>query len=806
MSIITRIYLGMGAMTLLILAVGGFAAFQTNSLANTFEGYRGTAKTSLVANEMTEDLLEAKFVSQRYWMTKNEDYLASMEENLAEVREVANQLFQSMAGYAEQSEVVAVTELVTLFETTMAEALGYQKERDALLEQSKSFGAKAREQLDNLSDMALRSSDMDAISATSTARSALQDALVFVERFLVTSDAMDAISAAEQIALARDELYFLEEDTQDDARLSLIAATIEDLDGFEGAAIELIAAEESQNDLYNQLDEIGTDALIRMETALDAVVDLQNTLGPIGQDTARASIMIVLGIMALGTVAGGSLAFFSGFMISRELKGVTDNMAELAEGNLDVDIAPSDQTHEVAQMNNAMVVFLENARKARALDLEVKENEKQERERAEAERAREAELAAQKRADEEREREVERKRMATLQSFQKEMEGVLAEAAAGDFSNRMSLSFDDRGLVELAGVINTLLEATESNIGDIVRSIGELATGNLGIRIDGKREGAFERMQNDFNDALETLASTMARIMETGQGVSNTAADLEASSVAMAKRAEDSAAAIEETSAAVEEISASVRQVVENAKMANEATERVRQSADRSRQVSDETEASISEMTEASAEIHRVMKVIEDIAFQINLLALNAGVEAARAGEAGRGFSVVASEVRALARRSQDAVQEIGTVIDRNTQSVEAGVEKVGQSRKALEDIISEVEIASGQISDITTAVEQQALGVDEVNSAIQSIDKTAQTNAAALGEMTASCVSLNGESTALSDDLRQFRGVSLTSKATNEVKPRAPEDGATETARPPAKVAAAAGSAAVLDDGWEQF
>ncbi|WP_299968451.1 methyl-accepting chemotaxis protein [uncultured Roseobacter sp.] len=200
--------------------------------------------------------------------------------------------------------------------------------------------------------------------------------------------------------------------------------------------------------------------------------------------------------------------------------------------------------------------------------------------------------------------------------------------------------------------------------------------------------------------------------------------------------------------------------------------------------------------------MNRVVKVIEDIAFQINLLALNAGVEAARAGEAGRGFSVVASEVRALAQRSQEAVQEISQVIDQNNQSVEAGVEQVALSREALEGIMSEVEVASGQISDIALAVEQQSVGIEEVNTAIRSIDTTAQTNAAALEEMTASSVSLSEEAKVLAETLGQFHGVAQEKREADPAN-LAPPDQDTPNARPK-KVASAGGGA--VDDGWAEF
>lgn len=504
--------------------------------------------------------------------------------------------------------------------------------------------------------------------------------------------------------------------------------------------------------------------------------------------------------------AGVAIAIATSRLIGRPINNLTETMQLVSSGNLDTDLPSSPRTHEIGKMTNALVVFLDNARKARDLDLEVKEKEKLEREREEADRARDAEQEKERRAAEERERETVRARMQTLESFQKDMEQALGKAASGDFSNRMSTNIDDEALVGLAGVINRLLEETETNIDNVVHSIGELSQGNLGIRMDGDRQGAFLRMKDDFNAALTTLSETMAEVMASGENVSETSSHLEKSSNAMSKRGEDAAAAVEETSAAVEQISASIRQVVKNAKSADAATQKVRDSADETRKVSDETEDSINAMTEASKQINRVVKVIEDIAFQINLLALNAGVEAARAGEAGRGFSVVASEVRALAQRSQDAVQEISQVIDQNNQSVEVGVEKVAESRKALEGIISDVEVASSQISEIAQAVEQQSVGIEEVNTAVRSIDKTAQTNAASLEEMTAASVTMSAEATTLAKSLQQFHGVGASGSGTTKLKTAQTVAEPPRQASQPQKLVAVAGDEPFADCEWEDF
>ena len=210
----------------------------------------------------------------------------------------------------------------------------------------------------------------------------------------------------------------------------------------------------------------------------------------------------------------------------------------------------------------------------------------------------------------------------------------------------------------------------------------------------------------------------------------------------------------------------------------------------------------------SSREISNIIGVIDDIAFQTNLLALNAGVEAARAGEAGKGFAVVAQEVRELAQRSANAAKEIKALITTSGEQVRNGVSLVGQTGKALEQIVTEVQDINSNVIAIVEASREQATGLQEINKAVNAMDQNTQQNAAMVEETTAASHSLARESETLRNLLSQFRFGQHSSSTVSVARPDA-RPVASPARKLMAKVArAATGGAATAQaqESWEEF
>lgn len=344
-------------------------------------------------------------------------------------------------------------------------------------------------------------------------------------------------------------------------------------------------------------------------------------------------------------------------------------------------------------------------------------------------------------------------------------------------------------------------------VDEIAAGLTSLSEGDLTCTIERPFIPALEKVRIDFNTAIARLRDAMGTVGENAEGIAAGSGEIQQASDSLAKRTEQQAAAVEETAAALEEISQTVADSARRAEEAGALVGRTRKGAEQSGEVVRDAVNAMGQIETSSKQISSIIGVIDEIAFQTNLLALNAGVEAARAGEAGRGFAVVAQEVRELAQRSATAAREIKTLITTSTEQVSRGVSLVGQTGKALEDIVEQVIEINTNVSAIVEASREQATALREVSRAVNTMDQNTQQNAAMVEETTAASHSLAREAQVLRDLLARFRfGQRSSAKVMtshHDMKP------ATSPARQlQARVARAASSAALLQapESWEEF
>jgi methyl-accepting chemotaxis protein len=370
--------------------------------------------------------------------------------------------------------------------------------------------------------------------------------------------------------------------------------------------------------------------------------------------------------------------------------------------------------------------------------------------------------------------------------------------------------FDMNGKVFKVVKFATDVTTRVSNVDQLAGALNALSDGDLTQMLNAPFLPTLEKLRLDFNGASTKLRGTLQTISQNAGAIAAASQQIQSASNDLSKRTEQQAASVEETAAALEEITTTVADSSNRAQEAGQLVRKTKENAEHSGSVVGQAVEAMGKIEKSAGEIANIIGVIDEIAFQTNLLALNAGVEAARAGDAGKGFAVVAQEVRELAQRSAKAAKEIKELINASNEHVKSGVTLVGDTGKALQQIVSQVVQVDGNVGAIVEASKEQATGLKEINTAVNTMDQGTQQNAAMVEETTAAAHSLAREAEQLFQLLGEFNIGS--GAATRRAAPASAGQHSRPVASPArqmtAKVAQAFNGNAALKggDSWEEF
>lgn len=285
-----------------------------------------------------------------------------------------------------------------------------------------------------------------------------------------------------------------------------------------------------------------------------------------------------------------------------------------------------------------------------------------------------------------------------------------------------------------------------------------IAQGDLTSRIDDEGRNEIGKLYQSMRLMQNKLTEMMLTLTQTGELVANSAREIASGSEDLASRTEEQASALQETASSMEEMSSTVHQNNQTASSARQLTESASHKASDTRKEVDQTTELMTNMEAHSKKVQEIIQVIESIAFQTNILALNASVEAARAGEHGRGFAVVASEVRKLATRTSESSGEIRGIIDDIAQRIKEGVQQSERSGEGMDETVKAVTQVTDLMQEIALAVNEQKSGIDQVSTAITQMDSATQQNVSLVTQTSTAAASLQDQADRLAELIASFR------------------------------------------------
>lgn len=334
----------------------------------------------------------------------------------------------------------------------------------------------------------------------------------------------------------------------------------------------------------------------------------------------------------------------------------------------------------------------------------------------------------------------------------------MGEISQGNLSAEFSWNSDTSEIGMLVASIHETKGELKKYITDIDHKLSEMAQGNMDLAISNSYRGEFLPIQNAMRQILDGLNDALSRIHQTALAVSTESQRMASGAQTLSDGAVQQASAVEELSAGIQDISGQVGRTSEDADMARKSAEETDAQLKVCSEKMDALSTAMVDISESSSQINGIIKTIEDISFQTNILALNASVEAARVGAAGKGFAVVANEVQQLAAKSAESAKDITDLIVNSVRLIQYGTSLSKETTTALLNVVSSSKQSAELVEQIAESAQQQAESLRQLTEGMENISAVVQTNAATAQESASSAQELNQQAEKLQAAVQHFQ------------------------------------------------
>jgi methyl-accepting chemotaxis protein len=343
-------------------------------------------------------------------------------------------------------------------------------------------------------------------------------------------------------------------------------------------------------------------------------------------------------------------------------------------------------------------------------------------------------------------------------NFREELVQIFQAAINGDFHDRITVEDKTTIQQQLCIDINEMMSSIENAMMDFSALLNDMAKGDLTKRITNDYKGIFDALKQDANATCEQLMKTIHDISVAAETLNAASGRMTKSSADLSESCELQTRSLEKTTASIEELTATISLNKSNASQVSTIARASKDKVARGGEISNASKSAMDTIEGFSKEIIKITEVIEGITFQTNLLALNASVEAVRAGEAGKGFSVVADEVRNLAKNSGTSSKQIRELIVTSNKKISDGAELVEETRTTLIELLGFVNNVLKLIEEIEDSTQEQSNGIDDINNAMLMLGEGTQANTALAQEAFIMADTLRNEANNLINTVQRFK------------------------------------------------